>query len=162
MNTALYSLCQQVFPELTQVPYPLHPHDFHQFINWANTLHSNIQYVELKEYYDNGSDQCYQLQQTQIDIEQLNNRIESEVEQLFAEYADATQDEQNEIDFAEHIYAILFDYLYAVAEQHDLALLLISNEKPYWMLVPDQAEQIKHLIEAFNSTFSDVELYHYV
>jgi hypothetical protein len=50
----------------------------------------------------------------------------------------------------------------AVAEQHDLALLLISNENPYWMLVPDQAEQIKQLIEAFNSTFSDVELYHYV
>lgn len=56
MTTARYSLCQQVFPELTQVPYPIHSHKFHQFINWVNTLHSNIQYVELKEYYDNGTD----------------------------------------------------------------------------------------------------------
>lgn len=95
-----------------------------------------------------------------MDIEQLNNRIESEVEQLFAEYAESAPEQQNEIDFAEHIYAILFDNIYAVAEQHGLALLLISNEHPYWRLVPDQTEQIKQLIEAFNSTFSDVELYH--
>ncbi|USA47059.1 hypothetical protein NDN11_02695 [Acinetobacter sp. C26M] len=162
MTTALYSLCQQVFPELVQVPYPIHTQDFYQFINWVNTLHSNIQYVELKEYYDNDTNKCYQLQQTQVDIEQLNNRIEVEVEQLFAEYADSTPEQQNETDFAEHIYSILFDNIYAVAEQHGLALLLISNENPYWMLVPDQPEQIKQLIEAFNTTFFDVELYHYV
>jgi hypothetical protein len=30
------------------------------------------------------------------------------------------------------------------------------------MLVPDQAEQINRLIEAFNQTFTEVELYHYV
>lgn len=162
MTTTLYPLCQQVFPELTQVPHPAHAHDFHQFINWVNTLHSNIQYVELKEYYDNDTDKCYQLQQAQVDIEQLNNRIEAEVEQVFAEYAESAPEQQNEIDFAEHIYAILFDNIYAVAEQHGLALLLISNENPYWMLVPDQTEQINHLIEAFNATFSDVELYHYV
>ncbi|MCH7316185.1 hypothetical protein [Acinetobacter sp. ANC 3882] len=162
MTTALYQLCHQVFPELVQVPEPTHPHNFYQFMNWSNTLHSNIQYVELKEYYDNGTDKCYQLQQAQADIEQLNNQIEAEVEQLFAEYTDTTADEQNEIDFAEHIYAILFDNIYAVAEQHGLALLLISNENPYWMLVPDHAEQIDRLIEAFNATFSNVELYHYV
>ncbi|ENW83692.1 hypothetical protein F909_00353 [Acinetobacter sp. ANC 3929] len=162
MTTALYQLCHQVFPELVQVPEPTHPHNFYQFMNWSNTLHSNIQYVELKEYYDNGTDKCYQLQQAQVDIEQLNNRIEAEVEQLFAEYTDTTADEQNEIDFAEHIYAILFNNIYAVAEQHGLALLLISNENPYWMLVPDLTEQIDRLIEAFNATFSDVELYHYV
>ena len=162
MTTTLYPLCQQVFPELTQVPYPAHAQDFHQFINWVNTLHSNIQYVELKEYYNNDTDKCYQLQQAQVDIEQLNNRIEAEVEQLFAEFAESAPEQQNEIDFAEHIYAILFDNIDAVAEQHGLALLLISNENPYWMLVPDQTEQINRLIEAFNTTFSDVELYHYV
>lgn len=102
MTTTLYPLCQQVFPELTQVPYPAHAHDFHQFINWVNTLHSNIQYVELKEYYDNDTDKCYQLQQAQVEIEQLNNRIEAEVEQLFAEYAESAPEQQNEIDFAEH------------------------------------------------------------
>lgn len=162
MTPVLYSLCQQVFPELRQVPCPAHPQDFHQFISWANSLHCNIQYVELKEYYDNDTDRCYQLQQAHVDIEQLNNRIEAEVEQLFAEYADSPPEQHNEIDFAEHIYAILFDHIYAVAEQHGLALLLISNENPYWMLVPDQAEQIQQLIAAFNHTFSGLELYHYV
>ncbi|WHP05073.1 MULTISPECIES: hypothetical protein [Acinetobacter] len=162
MSTVLYTLCQQVFPELATSPIPRDLHAFHQFIDWVNSQYSNIQYVELKQYYDNGTDECHQLQQAKVDIEQLNNRIEEEIEQLFAEDDNSDSDAQDEPDVTEHIYAILFDNIYAVAEQHGLALLLISNENPYWMLVPDQAEQINRLIEAFNQTFTDVELYHYV
>ncbi len=162
MSTALYTLCQQVFPELATSAAPHKPNDFHQFIDWVNSQYSNIQYVELKQYYDNGTDECHQLQQTKVDIEQLNNRIEEEIEQLFAEDDNSDSDAQDEPDVTEHIYAILFDNIYTVAEQHGLALLLISNENPYWMLVPDQDEQINRLIKAFNQTFTDVELYHYV
>ena len=92
----------------------------------------------------------------------MNNRIEEQIEQLFAEDDNSDLDAQNEPDVTEYIYAIHFDNIYAVAEQHGLALLLISNENPYGMLLPDQAEQINRLIEAFNQTFTDVELYHYV
>ena len=162
MSTALYTLCQQVFPELATSAAPHKPNDFHQFIDWVNSQYSNIQYVELKQYYDNGTDECHQLQQARVDIEQLNNRIEEQIEQLFAEDDNSDLDAQNEPDVTEYIYAIHFDNIYAVAEQHGLALLLISNENPYGMLLPDQAEQINRLIEAFNQTFTDVELYHYV
>ena len=162
MSTALYTLCQQVFPELATSAAPHKPNDFHQFIDWVNSQYSNIQYVELKQYYDNGTDECHQLQQARVDIEQLNNRIEEKIEQLFAEDDNSDSDAQDEPDATEHIYAILFDNIYTVAEQHGLALLLISNENPYGMLLPDQAEQINRLIEAFNQTFTDVELYHYV
>ena len=162
MSTVPYTLCQQVFPELATSAAPHKPNDFHQFIDWVNSQYSNIQYVELKQYYDNGTDECHQLQQARVDIEQLNNRIEEKIEQLFAEDDNSDSDAQDEPDATEHIYAILFDNIYAVAEQHGLALLLISNENPYGMLLPDQAEQINRLIEAFNQTFTDVELYHYV
>ena len=61
MSTVLYTLCQQAFPELATSPVPHELHDFHQFIDWVNSQYSNIQYVELKQYYDNGTDECHQL-----------------------------------------------------------------------------------------------------
>lgn len=162
MPTQLYEICQIIFPELAGLPYPNVMDDFHQFIEWVNTKRSNIQYVELKEYYDNGIIECYQLKKANIDTEQLNQYIEDDMNSLFKKYDENDQNNNWNNDPYEQTENTIFGHILAVAELHLLALLVISNENPYWMLVPNRTEQINHLIEAFNQTFTDVKLYHYI
>lgn len=157
MTKNIYAIFQDIFPELKQQTLPEDLNEFSIFCDWLNQEHSFIQYVEIKEYYDNGIDESTIFQQKQLDTEALNQAIEDDVEALFEsfEYEDDDEDAVD-IEFQQQkVEEILFDQIKTFAEQKQLSLLVIFRENPYWLVVPSQDEsQLQQIADAFNQHFA--------
>lgn len=160
MINQLYSALQQSFSPLQVVNLPQQQDDFNEFCNWLNHHGSNLQYVELKEYYDNGIEQCLLLQQYQVDIDALQNKIEAEIEAAFPDEAEEIENVEDQyIDFYDTAFDTLFDNIKVVADSLGLKLLVIVRENPYWMVVPNHEENIQQIIQAFNHVFAKDDLF---
>lgn len=160
MTQNIYEIFQEIFPELKQQAVPEDLTEFTVFRDWLNQDHSFIQYVEIKEYEDNGIDQSTVFQQKQVDIEALNQAIEDDVDILFESFEYDDEDEDaSDIEFQQKkVEEILFDQIKRFAEQKQLTLLVIFRENPYWLVVPTQDEaQLQQIVEVFNQSFAQNE-----
>ncbi|AWL28804.1 hypothetical protein DJ533_09595 [Acinetobacter defluvii] len=156
MTKNIYAIFQDIFPELKQQTLPEDLNEFSVFCDWLNQEHSFIQYVEIKEYYDNGIDESTMFQQKQVDTEALNQAIEETVDELFESLdEDQLEDYEAHFEIEEKIEEILFDQIKTFAEQKQLSLLVIFRENPYWLVVPSQDEsQLQQIVDAFNQHFA--------
>ncbi|WP_173910953.1 hypothetical protein [Acinetobacter sp. Marseille-Q1618] len=156
MTKNIYAIFQDIFPELKQQTLPEDLNEFSIFCDWLNQEHSFIQYVEIKEYYDNGIDESTIFQQKQVDTEALNQAIEETVDELFDSLdEDQLEDYEARFEIEEKIEEILFDQIKTFAAQKQLSLLVVFRENPYWLVVPSQDEsQLQQIADAFNQHFA--------
>ncbi|MCW8038109.1 hypothetical protein [Acinetobacter entericus] len=57
----------------------------------------------------------------------------------------------------EFTYSVVFNNIKVFIEPYDLALLVIEQENPYWLLVPSNEELIDRIITTFNEAFGNEE-----
>ena len=161
MTQNIYEIFQEIFPELKQQDLPDDLTEFTTFRDWLNQDHSFIQYVEIKEYEDNGINESTVFQQKQVDAEALNQAIENEIDIFFEsfEYEDEDDDADDIEVQQQKVEEILFDQIKLFAEQKQLSLLVIFRENPYWLVVPTQDElQLQRIIDVFNQSFKRDDL----
>ncbi|WP_353165141.1 hypothetical protein [Acinetobacter sp.] len=156
MSHKIYSLLQATFAELNMQPIPLDD-EFHTFDEWINEDQNLLHYIELKEYSDNGIEDNFYFKKYNVDTEQLQNEIEIAVQECFEQFQeddDISFEEQ--MDVMERTEEIIFDAIKNLADQHQLSLLVVYRENPYWMLVPTQDEQqLIQIVDAFNEAFNE-------
>lgn len=161
MTQNIYEIFQEVFPELKQQDLPDDLTEFTTFRDWLNQDHSFIQYVEIKEYEDNGINESTVFQQKQVNAEALNQAIENEIDIFFEsfEYEDEDEDAGDIEVQQQKVEAILFDQIKLFAEQKQLSLLVIFRENPHWLVVPTQDElQLQRIVDVFNQSFKRDDL----
>ena len=161
MINQLYSVLQQSFSLLQKHSLPQQKDDFNAFCNWLNQQGSHLQYVELAEYYDNGLEQCLLLQQHDVDIDALQNKIDVDIATVLSSQDQVLEQDQQEryIDLCDTAFDSLFDNIKAVADPIGLKLLVVMREHPYWMVVPNRDEQVQKLIQAFNYVFAKDKMF---
>lgn len=158
MSQNIYTLFQDIFPELAQQDLPEDLEQFTIFDDWLNQTHSYLQYVEIKEFDNNEIKYSRVLQQNNVDVVRLQQDIVSQVEDYFLSF-DEDEDEdldlEARIEMDEKVEEILFDTIKQYAEQHQLQLLVIARENPYWMVLPQQnAQTLDEIVSCFNQTFN--------
>ena len=158
MPLNIYNIFQQVIPELKLQNIP-HGDDFEDFSEWMNESNQLFHYIELKEYYDNGIEDNFYLNQFKVNVDQLQNEIEADVSEIFDHVDEDVEDDDydldGQMDALEQVEEIIFDKIKSVAVQHQLTLIVIYRENPYWLLVPTQdEEQLDQIVDTFNGVFN--------
>ena len=170
MNNPLeiYSLLQEALPELKKQPISQDSQDFANFFDWMNEHHDYMQYVEIKEFYENGISDSEILKNAQIDTEALEKKIGADVNQIIAKYSDKYKEDdfeklsideqfdiQIELDY--EIEQALFNNIKNSIKEKNLKLFVVSRENPYWFVLPDNLDKNQKIIDAFNQVFPDGE-----
>lgn len=151
MTGIIYQLLQNIIPEL-KAEIPKQMNDFNAFSDWLNKSNNYMQYVELKEFYDNGIEDNEFLKLKHVNTQALQVKVQSDVGELY-ERLDESMDDRIEVE--QQIEDILFDNIKTVAQDHQLSLLVIFRENPYWMLLPTQDERVlDQIVDVFNQTFN--------
>lgn len=164
MNNPLdiYYLLQCALPELKKQTIPQDSQDFANFRDWMNEHHAYMQYVEIKEFYDNGISDSEILKNAQIDTEALEMKIDADVNQIIDKYTEDDFDELNsdeqfdirmELDY--EIEKSLFNNIKNSIKDKHLKLFVIIRENPYWFVLPDNPNTNQKIIDDFNQVFSD-------
>ncbi|NNP72732.1 hypothetical protein A7P53_09140 [Acinetobacter defluvii] len=158
MTKNIYEIFQGIFPELKQQTLPEDLTEFTVFRDWLNQDHSFIQYVEIKEYDINGVNKSTIFKQKQVDIEALNQAIDTDIGVLFDSLEEDQFDEDDDysagFEIEQKVEEILFDQIKHFAEQKQLTLLVIFRENPYWLVVPSQDElRLQRITDEFNQCF---------
>lgn len=152
MSQEIYLLLQNIIPELTKKEVPLDV-DFDTFYDWINELNEFVHYIEFKEYYDNGIANNFYFKKFNVDTDLLQNEIEAQIAEVIEQLYD---DEDAQANALEQIEELIFDKILEKAKLHQLSLLVVYRENPYWMLVPTQSkEQLDQIVKAFNQAFND-------
>lgn len=162
MTGTIYQLLQNIIPELKAQEIPKQMDDFHAFSDWLNKSNNYMQYVELKEFYDNGIEDNEFLKLKHVNTQALQVKVQSDVGELYERLDESMDDLQDvdaymvdRIEVEQQVEDILFDNIKAVAQDHQLSLLVIFRENPYWMLLPTQDEQVlDQILDVFNQTFN--------
>ena len=157
MSKNIYSLVQSLIPELKQ-PLESEQADFDYFRDWLNQDAEYFHYIELKEYFDNGIDENYYFKKFDVNTQQLNHDIDQQLSNLFEQNEEGFEQAlfDQEMDLMEHTETILFDNIKKVAEEHQLSLLVVYRENPYWLLLPTQnQQQLEMIVQEFNQAFND-------
>ena len=162
----IYYLLQETLPELKKQPIPQDSQDFANFRDWMNEHHAYMQYVEIKEFYDNGISDSEILKHAQIDTKALEKKIGADVNQIIAKYGDKyTEDDfeklsideqfdiQIELDY--EIEQALFNNIKNSIKDKHLKLFVVIRENPYWFVLPDNPNKNQNIIDAFNQVFPD-------
>lgn len=162
----IYYLLQEALPELKKQTIPQDSQDFANFRDWMNEHHAYMQYVEIKEFYDNGISDSEILKHAQIDTKALEKKIGADVNQIIAKYGDKyTEDDfeklsideqfdiQIELDY--EIEQALFNNIKNSIKDKHLKLFVVIRENPYWFVLPDNPNKNQNIIDAFNQVFPD-------
>jgi len=162
----IYYLLQETLPELKKQPIPQDSQDFANFRDWMNEHHAYMQYVEIKEFYDNGISDSEILKHAQIDTKALEKKIGADVNQIIAKYGDKyTEDEFEKLSIDEQfdirieldyeIEQALFNNIKNSIKDKHLKLFVVIRENPYWFVLPDNPNKNQNIIDAFNQVFPD-------
>ena len=162
----IYYLLQEALPELKKQTIPQDSQDFANFRDWMNEHHAYMQYVEIKEFYDNGISDSEILKNAQIDTEALEKKIGADVNQIIAKYGDKyTEDEFEKLSIDEQfdirieldyeIEQALFNNIKNSIKDKHLKLFVVIRENPYWFVLPDNPNKNQNIIDAFNQVFPD-------
>lgn len=154
MAKNLYANLQVVFPELKQIALPEELDNFESLRAWLNHDRSNLQRIDAQDLQAHGIDECYRLQQLNLDIEELKSEIYAEIQGVQALYDDTDEptSEQYQTELDEHV---VLNTLQAFVEPYDLVVLAVEFNEIYWMLVPNQQELINAIIAGFTRIFGD-------
>lgn len=155
MTSEIYQQLQNIIPELNAQDV-LDSNDFDDFSEWINEKNQLFHYIELKEYYDNGIEDNFYFNKLNVDTEQLQANIDAEISQLVENFEDDGEFSFDDgTDMMEKTEEIIFDTIKNMANQHQLSLLVIHRENPYWLLVPTQNQKIlNEIVETFNQIFN--------
>ncbi|WP_353140500.1 hypothetical protein [Acinetobacter pragensis] len=160
MHKTLYQALQVAFPELKEIELPDEQDNFESLMLWLNQFYSNLQQLNMMDYRQNGIAECHRLQQLNIDLDELSNQIDAEMSAFYEMYEEGDQEIDPEpahaYDF-EFTYNVVFNNIKLFIEPYDLALLVIEQESPYWLLVPNNEELVNQIITAFNEIFGNEE-----
>ena len=162
----IYYLLQETLPELKKQTIPQDSQDFANFRDWMNEHHAYMQYVEIKEFYDNGISDSEILKHAQIDTKALEKKIGADVNQIIAKYGDKyTEDEFEKLSIDEQfdirieldyeIEQALFNNIKNSIKDKHLKLFVVIRENPYWFVLPDNPNKNQNIIDAFNQVFPD-------
>lgn len=162
----IYYLLQEALPELKKQPIPQDSQDFANFRDWMNENHIYMQYVEIKEFYDNGISDSEILQNAQVDTKALEEKIGTDINQIIAKYGDKyteddfeklSSDEQFDIriELDYEIEQALFNNIKNFIKDNNLKLFVVIRENPYWFVLPDNPDKNQKIIDAFNQVFPD-------
>lgn len=162
----IYYLLQEALPELKKQTIPQDSQDFANFRDWMNEYHAYMQYVEIKEFYDNGISDSEILKHAQIDTKALEKKIGADVNQIIAKYGDKyTEDEFEKLSIDEQfdirieldyeIEQALFNNIKNSIKDKHLKLFVVIRENPYWFVLPDNPNKNQNIIDAFNQVFPD-------
>ena len=162
----IYYLLQEALPELKKQTIPQDSQDFANFRDWMNEHHAYMQYVEIKEFYDNGISDSEILKHAQIDTKALEKKIGADVNQIIAKYGDKyTEDEFEKLSIDEQfdirieldyeIEQALFNNIKNSIKDKHLKLFVVIRENPYWFVLPDNPNKNQNIIYAFNQVFPD-------
>ena len=162
----IYYLLQEALPELKKQTIPQDSQDFANFRDWMNEHHAYMQYVEIKEFYDNGISDSEILKHAQIDTKALEKKIGADVNQIIAKYGDKyTEDEFEKLSIDEQfdirieldyeIEQALFNNIKNSIKDKHLKLFVVIRENPYWFVLPDNPNKNQNIIDAFNQVFPD-------
>ena len=162
----IYYLLQEALPELKKQTIPQDSQDFANFRDWMNEHHAYMQYVEIKEFYDNGISDSEILKYAQIDTKALEKKIGADVNQIIAKYGDKyTEDEFEKLSIDEQfdirieldyeIEQALFNNIKNSIKDKHLKLFVVIRENPYWFVLPDNPNKNQNIIDAFNQVFPD-------
>jgi hypothetical protein len=160
----IYYLLQEALPELKKQTIPQDSQDFANFRDWMNEHHAYMQYVEIKEFYDNGISDSEILKHAQIDTKALEKKIGADVNQIIAKYGDKyTEDEFEKLSIDEQfdirieldyeIEQALFNNIKNSIKDKHLKLFVVIRENPYWFVLPDNPNKNQNIIDAFNQVF---------
>lgn len=158
MVLKIYNVLQKIIPELSAQKIP-QDGDFEQFDEWINETIRLFHYIELKEYYDNGIDENYYLNEFKVDIQKLQNEIEADVSEAFDQVDEDVEDDdfdlEGQMDALEQVEEIIFDKIKNFATPFNLTLIVVYRENPYWLLVPTQDEEhLNQIVDSFNDAFN--------
>lgn len=158
----IYYLLQEALPELKKQEIPQNSQEFTNFRDWLNEHHSYMQYVETKEFYDNGISDSEILKDVHIDTAALEKKIGQDVQQVLKEYTEAdfeklSIDEQFDITIGldYEVENALFSNIKKVAEEKNLKLFVVVRENPYWFVLPNDPDKNKKIVDAFNQVFAE-------
>ena len=162
----IYYLLHEALPELKKQTIPQDSQDFANFRDWMNEHHAYMQYVEIKEFYDNGISDSEILKHAQIDTKALEKKIGADVNQIIAKYGDKyTEDEFEKLSIDEQfdirieldyeIEQALFNNIKNSIKDKHLKLFVVIRENPYWFVLPDNPNKNQNIIDAFNQVFPD-------
>ena len=162
----IYYLLQEALPELKKQTIPQDSQDFANFRDWMNEHHAYMQYVEIKEFYDNGISDSEILKNAQIDTKALEKKIGADVNQIIAKYGDKyTEDDFEKLSIDEQfdirieldyeIEQALFNNIKNSIKEKHLKLFVVIRENPYWFVLPDNPNKNQNIIDAFNQVFPD-------
>ena len=154
MQNNIYASFQKLIPELEKQTIPTSQDDFSEFYDWVNAQHSFFHYFELKEHYDNGIDENYYFKKFSVDTGELEKDIELAIDELWEQYEDEVSFGDQE-DLMEQVEEIIFDKIKLAAVPHQLSLIVIYRENPYWLLVENTDEKfIQTVVDEFNEIFN--------
>ena len=162
MTKNIYELLQAIIPELAQQDLPENLEQFTIFRDWLNQTYSYLQYVEIKEFDDNGIEDNQLFKQKDVDVQALQSKIQNDVWALYEQVGEEMDDMQDvdafmnkRIEVEQKVEDILFDHIKVVAEANALSLWVIIRENPYWLLVPCQDMNVlENIVDVFNQTFN--------
>ena len=162
MSQNIYELLQAIIPELAQQDLPENLEQFTIFRDWLNQTHSYLQYVEIKEFDDNGIEDNQLFKQKDVDVQALQSKIQNDVWALYEQVGEEMDDMQDvdafmnkRIEVEQKVEDILFDHIKVVAEANALSLWVIIRENPYWLLVPCQDMNVlENIVDVFNQTLN--------
>ena len=154
MSVTVYDVFKKAIPELNQQA-SLNSEDFYDFLEWMNETDQFFHYFEPKEYYDNGIEDNYYFNKFNVDTEKLQSAIDAKINQLLEAFDGDSESVDDQVDALEQIEEIIFNIIQNAAKSHQLSLLVIYRENPYWLVVPTQDdEQLNGLVSYFNEIFN--------
>lgn len=161
-NLDIYQVLTDVLPELKKQKIPLQYKEFVSFRDWMNEQHQYMQYVEIKEYFDNGITESEILKNAQVDTERLEAKIEQDVEQIRGQYTEEqfealSSEQQFDLNIAidETVEKALFENIKRAAEEKNLKLFVVERENPYWFVLPNHPDKNQKIVDAFNQAFAE-------
>lgn len=171
----IYRLLQEWFPELLTVKIPKKNirRDFDAFCDWmapkritVSTDEGDHQYryrgyflgIDRSQHFDNGIETCALFQDFNVDVNEIQNRIERRTEPLFEHYEKYKKLIGDFYAIHSHVYDVVLEEIYNEVRKHGYRMLLIYAADQMWLAVPDQPKKIEQFIELFRKQFKGMSL----
>ncbi len=167
----IYQLLQTWFPELEllKIPKKKMRRDFETFYYWLSPQDISEPATEddLREYkyrgyflsidrdqhFDNGIETCALFQDSNVDVDAIQNRIELRTAPLFEHFEKYKDLIGNFYALHSHVYDIVLEEIYNEVRKQGYRMLLIYASEQIWMAVPDQPKKIQQFMKLFRKQF---------
>lgn len=169
----IYQLLQEWYPELEslKIPNKKFRRNFNNFCEWLSPKRieqpvgedgvQEYKYrgyflsIDRNQHFENGIENCALFQDLNVDVNEIQNRIELRTEPLFEHFEKYKDLIGNFYALRSHVYDIVLEEIYNEVIKHGYRMLLIYAADQTWMAVPDDAKKIDKFITLFRNQFLD-------